>query len=143
MADMKEMSFMLLVILVSISAIYEWAGTDEVLKKQPGLTHITGFEGGTFLSDVNRFQIGTNELITNAAQAEIVGLLSSLLRFFADIWGIVMRMMFGWIGIVYGIFNSVGIPNISLVFIAPLAVLELLGALYFFRDIVNTVRGVG
>lgn len=143
MADVKEMSFMLLIILVAISGTYEWARTDVVLGKELGMGEIGGFESATLLNDVNTFQISTSQFISSSAQLDIVGFVSSLIELFGTTWNIFSKLMFGWVGLVDGIFNSIGMAGLSVIFIGPIAVMQILGAFYFLRDIVNTLRGVG
>lgn len=143
MVDIKQMSFVLLVLLVSVSGIYEWTQTDDVLRTELGVGVIGGFSSGTLQDDVNQLQVSSDNLITTVARVELWNWLGALQSFLGTIWDIFMKLMFGWMRIVSAIFDAVGLENLDIVFIAPLAVLQALGALYFLRDIVNTVRGVG
>lgn len=142
MADIKQASFMFLIILVSISAVYEWAASEPVLRDQLGISEIEGFESASLLSDLDTFQISTDNLITTVEQTDILGLLPAMTSFFSSIINIFMRLAFGWSQLVTAIFDSIGVPGISIIFIGPIAVFQMLGAFYLLRDLVNTVRGV-
>ena len=145
MPDFKEMSFMMFFLLVSVSAIYEWvndATVNPVLSRELGVSFIEEFESVTMRSQVLLLQVESTTLISNIATLNPLYILLSVTSFFGTIWVIFMKLMFGWADLLASIFSAVGMVELSVVFIAPLAVMQLFGAFYFIRDIVNTVRGV-
>ena len=146
MPDFKEMSFMMFFLLISISAIYEWANDEElnpVLSRELGVDFIEEFESTTMRAQVSLLQVASTTLISNIVTLNPLYILLSVTSFFSTIWIIFMKLMFGWAALLGAIFDAIGMADLALVFITPLAVIQLFGALYFIRDIVNTVRGVG
>lgn len=145
MPDFKEMSFMMFFLLVSVSAIYEWANDEAinpVLSRELGVDFIEEFESTTMRNQVLLLQVESTTLISNIVTLNPLYILLSVTSFFSTIWVIFMKLMFGWAALLDSIFSAIGLSELAIVFITPLAVLQLFGALYFIRDIVNTVRGV-
>lgn len=134
---------MMLILVVSISGVYEWAITDETLGAELGVGAIEGFESATLRGDLESLSIDSNHLVSTITLTEFHNPLTSLMSFFGSVWSIFMKLMFGWLGLIYAVLASMGMETLAVVFIPPLAVLQIIAALYFLRDIVNTVRGVG
>lgn len=148
MPDMKEMGFILLVLLVSVSGIYEWTKTDALLSTQLGVDTVEGFESASLKADLNVLGESANELVTvniisTNPITELLNFITALQIFFGTVWGIFLKLMFGWSGLVGAIFSSIGMSDLAIVFIVPVSVIQLIAALYFIRDIVNTLRGAG
>lgn len=143
MPDMKEMGFMLLVLLVSISGIYEWAQTDPALSANLGVGVIEGFESSTLQSDLNKLSSSATNIVTTNPVTELLNFITALQTFFGTVWDIFLKLVFGWGGLVRGIFSSIGMPDLAIVFIVPISVIQLIAAFYFLRDVVNTLRGAG
>jgi hypothetical protein len=141
-ADIKQMSFLLLVLLVTVSGVYEWAQAQPVLANDLGVGSVGGFEASTlsgYLSDIN---ISAGNAIETATRLDLLGFMGSLTTVFITTFSIFMKLMFGWADLVGGIFAAVGLGGIDVIFIAPLAIIQLFALFYFLRDLVNTVRGV-
>jgi len=134
---------MLLILLVSISGIYEWAATQPVLARELGISGIEGFESSTLELDIDALQISSENIITTSPLTDISLFINSLLDLFGTMWSIFMRLMFGWQKLINAIFASLDLQSISTVFVVPISIIQILTALYFMRDIVNTIRGVG
>lgn len=143
MADIKQMGFVLLVLLVSISGIYEWAASQPVLGEQLGVSGIGGFEADTLESRLLEFETAIEDSIETALRVDIFGFITSFIGMFSAMFDVFMKLMFGWQVLVDGIFASVGLESLSIIFVAPLTIIQMFTALYFLRDIINTIRGVG
>jgi len=143
MPDFKEMSFTILVILVAISALYGWVSVQPVIGTAAAVSGVPGYDAGTLGADLNSFSIAANSMITTSPLTDVIGYLSILYKFFSSVWGIIMKLGFGWTALLQGVFAPLGLDSIALVFTAPLLIIQIIGVLYFIRDIVNTIRGVG
>ncbi len=143
MVDIKQMSFLLLVILVTVSGVYEWAQTQPVLGEDLGVGSIGGFESDTLTGYLNDLNSETSNALETAERADLVGFLLSLVGVFLAGFSIFMKLMFGWSLLVGAIFAAVGLEGLDVIFIGPLAIIQLFALFYFLRDLVNTVRGVG
>ena len=135
--------FVLLVILVSISGIYEWAGTDPALSRHLNFTQPSGFESDAIISDVEAIGFEASSEVETSERTDLVAYIGSLLASFAGAFGLIMRLLFGWILLIQAVFASMGLEFLAIVFIPPIAIIQLIGIVYFLRDIVNTIRGVG
>lgn len=143
MPDMKEMGFMLLVLLVSVSGIYEWARTDPVLSTNLGVNVIEGFESTTLQNDLNNLSVSATNIVTTNPVTELLNFITALQTFLGTVWTIFLKLMFGWSEVITAIFAFMGLESISIIFIVPISIIQLIAALYFIRDIVNTLRGAG
>lgn len=145
MADIKQASFMLLVLLVSVSAIYEWAENEDinpVLSKQVGVGSLGDLNSTSLRSNVASVEISVENIIQTTESADILGFLNALVSLFISGFAIFMNILFGWIVLVEGIFASIGLGELSIIFIGPIAIIQLFGLFYFIRDLVNAVRGI-
>lgn len=142
MADIKQASFMMLILLVSISGVYEWAQTEPVFKDHLSFEQPSGFESDSLESEVGDITIAGEDLIETSERTDLLSYIGSLLTTFASSFGIVMKLLFGWSLLLNAIFTSIGLDFVSVIFIPPIAIIQLLGIFYFIRDIVNTIRGV-
>jgi len=141
--DIKQASFVLLVLLVSVSGVYEWARTDAVVGEQLSMGTMTAFSSSTLENNVSTVSLAVTNIITAISRTDLIGFIGALINLFVTTFEIFMRLMFGWIDLVAGIFDSVGLRELEVVFIGPIAIIELFALFYFLRDLVNTVRGVG
>ncbi len=142
MPDLKEMSFILIILLVSVSAVYEWIQTDDDLNKQFGVSSPLDFRSGTLTATLNTFQLAVDNLIQSLLIADLIGFLASLQAFFTSAFQIFMKLMFGWTNIVDSIFDAMDLSSLRIIFTGPLVIIQILGSFYFLRDLVNTLRGV-
>lgn len=141
--DMKQSAFVLLVILVAISGLYQWTQTDEILKQSTSLEEIGDFHSDTLVGNITSFQINFTQVITTSPLLDPFGFVGALLSLFGLVFNVFMKLVFGWMDLVDAIFSSMGLSELSVIFSAPLAIIQLFALLYFARDLVNTIRGVG
>lgn len=139
----KHMGFMLLVILVTISAVYTWAETEPTLRDSLGVGGTEDFGAGALQQDIDLLKFQTTHIITGNVLTDLLNLIPNLANFFYILWKIFTKIMFGWTGLLSAIFASIGMPMLSWIFIPPIAIIQIIAGFYFFRDIVNTIRGVG
>lgn len=140
--DAKQASFVFLILLVSISSIYEWARTDEFLSEEVGTNVILGFETATLTQELRTMNLSANNIVSPTQQTDLFNFIGSLVAFYGSIFGIFMKFAFGWAGLIDAIFASVGLGNLSIVFMGPIFVFEIIAAYFVLKDLTNTVRGV-
>jgi len=157
MSKMKDASFALLIILVGISATYEWVSADPVLSGSTNFVPSSDFNVSNILNDVNALGFVAESDIETEERTDLLSYIGSLIGgaveaaegaaatagAFTAAFALAMKMVFGWALLINAIFTAMDIPSLSFIFIPPIAVIQLLGITYFIRDIVNTVRGVG
>jgi len=141
--DLKEMSFGILIILVTINALYLWSLEQDPVKNYVSFTPVNDLNASSLSQDVKTLQISTDESISTALRLDLLGFIQNLAGAFSTVWQIVMKLAFGWLALTQGILDSVGLGSLALVFQVPLLIIQLIGAFYFVRDFINTVRGVG
>lgn len=140
--DIKQSSFILLIILASVSGVFEFAQTNEVISEQTGISILSEFGITTVQQDIETIDLATENSITSIQRLDLVGILFGLVGLLITIFQIFMKLMFGWIDLIYGIFKSSDLESLSIVFIGPIGIVQLLGITYIIRDIAGTVRGV-
>lgn len=141
--DIKQASFVMLILLISISGVYEWANSDETLGKHIQLGNISGLESSSLQKDVVDFKVVVDSVVATTVRLDLLGFISAMASLFKTNFGIFMKLLFGWTSLVDAIFSTTGLSNLSIIFISPVVVLQLLGLFYFLRDLTNTIRGVG
>jgi hypothetical protein len=143
MPDMKEMAFMYLIILVSINALVGFVEMDPVLKHNFGLKSIDDLNATSVLGSVSGVDIGTNSSIEPAQRTDLVSTMATMYNFFSIVIGFLFNLAFGYSTLLLSIFSPIGETGLAYVFIAPIAVIEVIAVLYILRDLVATIRGVG
>ena len=101
MADIKQMSFMLLVLLVSVSALYETMLSEDdsenyifpSVANDLGIATIEDFSSTSLVNDLNSFQIATNKIFTTNVLTEFSAFLNALSEIWGSVWGIFMKLM--------------------------------------------------
>jgi hypothetical protein len=143
MADIKQASFMVLIILVSVSGVFEWAKTDEVLSQQPIISNPDELSYSELLAIILNINIpGENEVQTEST-TDLWILNVPVIGEGLGIATLLYKMFFGWNELLTGIFGYMGLAGLSLVFVVPLAIIELLGIFYLLSDIKRALPFIG
>jgi len=139
--DMKEAAFALIIILVSVSSLAEWAKADALLSKHTTLSSIDDVNSSSIAGDLRGIELSTGNAIESASRANIVGFTTSFLSLFPAILGILYKVFFSWMGLLTVIFTGIGLAGLDVVFIVPIGIIELIAILYLLKDVVGMFWG--
>ncbi len=90
---MKEMGFMLLVLLVSVSGIYEWTKTDALLSTELGVDTVEGFESASLQEDLNKLSVAALNTITTNPITELLNFIGALAALVGTVWEIFLKAL--------------------------------------------------
>lgn len=148
MVEMKQMGFMLIILLVSVSAVYEFASSEDssgnpvfpALSTALGISSISPLGSSTLQQQVSDVDIASGDDIETTVRENPLAFALGLLNTALSMFVIFLPLLFGWVALIDAIFVSIGIPGMSIVFIGPIAVIEILTIIYFLIDIVLAAR---
>lgn len=150
MATMKEMAFGLLVLLVSINAMAEFAASDPALSQVSGLGVVHNLNSSSLQDALEGIETSNDNTIETGERTDLLGALSNLISSFGGqidsflgLVALMFRLAFGWSVLLNAIFVSIGVPSLSIVFVGPIMLIEIICIFYLFRDLVSVIRGVG
>jgi len=140
-AEIKEMGYMLLLLLVSISAMYEWAMTEPTIGPSLGVDSVEGYSGGDFASRAVTIQsdLVATETVELTAQTEPLALGAAAIATGVSLLGLMFSLLFGWTALVTAIFKSIGVESMALVITAPIGALQVFTIFYLIIDVVKAV----
>jgi len=144
MVNMKEAGFTLLVILVTVSAIYQWSENDPTLNEMINTDELDIYNSITLRNYVENIEIKTGEELTVQERTNPATFIVPLIAVGAQGLSFLLGLLFGWIGIVEAIFNSSGLAgegilNLAIIFIPPLVMIEILALIYFVIDLKKAI----
>lgn len=148
MVEMKQMGFMLIILLVAVSGVYEFAKSEDAegnpvfpaLSQSLGIGQIDPLGSEALKQQVSDVDISSGDDIETTIRENPLAFALGLITTFLLMLVTFLPLLFAWVALVDAIFVSVGIPGMSIVFIGPIAVIELLTIIYFLIDVVLAAR---
>ena len=141
MAEIKEMGYMLLLLLVSISAMYEWAMTEPTIGQSLGVDSVEGYSGDDFADKAVTIQsdLVATQAVELTVQTEPWALGMVAIGTGISLLGLMFSLLFGWTALVTAIFKSIGVESMALVITAPIGALQVFTIFYLIIDVVKAV----
>lgn len=142
MPDFKEMCYMIMVMLVTISSIYTWAGSQPVLKEKVGISGVSGYDSNTIQDYTGAHPVSPETQVTTNPLTQSAAYIGVMVGYLLDLVGMVVGFLDGWIFVLIGVLKPIGLESLNIVFIAPLGLIQIIAVAYLFRDIVTAVAGL-